>query len=80
MGFSVLLAMKVVPYLENHNWIYQKSLAEEVCGSVVIQHYSRPSQNVYLAPTTTDVLLYINFPHVLAHIPLHFSKNTQKLF
>lgn len=58
--------------------MYQKRLAEEVCGSVVTQHYSGPSQSVYLAPTTTGVLLYVKFSHVLAHIPLHFSKNSQK--
>lgn len=28
---------------------------------------------------TTDVLLYIRFLHVLAHIPLHFSKNVNTL-
>lgn len=28
---------------------------------------------------TTDVLLYIKFLYVLAHIPLHFSKNVNTL-
>lgn len=28
---------------------------------------------------TTDVLLYIKFLYVLAHIPLHFSKNVNAL-